>query len=197
MTLPPTPVSLLLRACDRGDQEAWAQFESFCVPVIHKALGAMRVSEQDRDDLTQDVLMIAMVQLTTGRFQYDPNKSFRSWLSTVTSNRAKRFFRERPAARGGGGTDHLAHVQQLPDEHSCGDPFEAEWRARCLQIAAEQVRKEVKPQTWAIFQTLVDGVPPQEVAAQFGTTIGNVYVIKARMVTRLQQAARRLCGDVP
>ena len=79
-----TPVSLLERLRDSFDADAWARFVSIYTPLIYSWGRHVGLQEQDAADLVQDVFATLIQVLPT--FAYDPRKSFRGWLRSVTLN---------------------------------------------------------------------------------------------------------------
>jgi RNA polymerase sigma-70 factor (ECF subfamily) len=70
---------------------------------------------------------------------------------------------------------------------------EEEHRRRVLEIAMKRVRAAVQPLTWEAFRRSVfDGIPPEAVAEQLQTTVGNVYVAKSRVLAKLREAVEQI-----
>jgi RNA polymerase sigma-70 factor (ECF subfamily) len=86
-----TRQSLLLRA-QTGDPASWEHLVTIYQPLIRGWLRQQAVHPQDADDLTQEVLTILARQLP--RYQHSGRTgSFRSWLRTITVNRAREYWR--------------------------------------------------------------------------------------------------------
>ncbi|KPK61772.1 MAG: hypothetical protein AMK73_07805 [Planctomycetes bacterium SM23_32] len=185
-----TRPSLLLRLRDPRDAESWREFAELYGPLVLRYLRRIGVSGDDAPDVAQEVMQIVLKQMP--RFDYDPAKgTFRGWLYTVTTNRARRFFarqRRRPPARGG--TSNVEMVEGLPDAGAgMEEKWEREWQVRCLQAAIATVRPRVKGTTWRAFEMAVlEDRPPAEVARELGMSIGQVYVSKSRVLKRLSEA---------
>ena len=65
-----------------------------------------------------------------------------------------------------------------------------------FDAAAERVKPNVRPATWAAFwATAVDGRAGPEVAAELGMTVGAVHVARSRVLARLRAVVRELTGD--
>lgn len=65
--------------------------------------------------------------------------------------------------------------------------FEAEYRKRLFQWAADTVKDEFTPATWAAFySTAVEGHPPRDAAADLGLSVGAVYIARSRVLARLR-----------
>lgn len=193
-TVQRTRASLLLRVRDKQDPGSWEEFVSLYGPLINRHLARLGVPHTDALDLNQDILRIVMIQITTGRFTYDPGRSFRAWLKRITRNTAYRHFRDRGRrAAVQGGTENLRQVGELayaPAESD--DPFEKEWRARRLQIAGRRVRERVASKTWEAFRRVVEGETPEQVARQLGMTVGAVFTYRSRVTAMLRKAVEEI-----
>jgi RNA polymerase sigma-70 factor (ECF subfamily) len=193
-----TRASLLMRVKDLNDQASWDEFVVLYGPFLLRCLRRAGVAERDALDLVQDVLRIVVEQI--GRFEYDAGRSFRSWLCTVATNRAYRFFAQQgrqPAGAGTGGTSHDEAIQELPAAAAGGedDWVEAEWRKRVLELAMTRVRSEVQPQTWDAFTLrYLDGLESAEVARRLGMNVGAVYTSVSRVLKRLRDAVEEIDG---
>src|SRR5262245_25651066 len=70
-----------LRRCPT-DQAAWSAFVDRYAPRIYAWCRQWHVQETDAQDVTQAVLIrLAEIMRT---FTYDPTRSFRGWLKTLT-----------------------------------------------------------------------------------------------------------------
>jgi RNA polymerase sigma-70 factor (ECF subfamily) len=169
-----TPVSLLQRLRQPSDADAWDRFVQLYTPLLAFWAARAGVPDSDAADLIQDVLVLLLQKLP--QFSYDPHKSFRSWLRTVTLNK----WRER-----------CRHVD-LPvaatlalDDVAVADPaeefWEAEYRQHLIGQALRLMQANFTTATWqACWQTTVNGKSAPVVAAELGMTPGAVRV--ARLV---------------
>jgi RNA polymerase sigma-70 factor (ECF subfamily) len=191
----PTRPSLLLRVRNLGDQASWQEFVELYGPLVLRVLLRMGMAYQDALDLQQDVMQVVMNRIARKPFQYDPSKSFRAWLSKVARHRAYRHFHEQARkAAAPGGSCNLAIVAGIADSGPAIEAWvEEEHRRRVLEIAMKRVRAAVQPLTWEAFRRSVfDGLPPETVAEQLQTTVGNVYVAKSRVLARLREAVEQI-----
>jgi len=184
-----TRASLLLRVRNLQDEESWREFLDLYGPLILRYLGKLGIFAHDAQDLLQDVMQILIRRLPT--FEYDPQKgSFRNWLCTVTTNRARRFFREKQRRDvPHGGTSNVQMVEGLPDDGpGITEIWEDEWRRRRLEAAMEKVRSHVRSSTWESFElTALEGLDPNTVAKRLNISVGQVYVNKSRVLKRLRE----------
>lgn len=88
---PDPPDVELARACQRGDDSAFAQLVERYQRLVFKIAWQRTHNRADAEDVTQDVFMHAYRSLPRLR---DP-QAFLGWLISIAHNRATRFFRSR------------------------------------------------------------------------------------------------------
>jgi RNA polymerase sigma-70 factor (ECF subfamily) len=182
---------LLLRA-GAGDGVAWERLVGVYQPMIRGWLLHHLVHAQEADDLTQDVLAVIVRELARFSHAGRPG-SFRSWLRTITVNRAREFWRAgRCRVRSEG--DFGEVLDQLADPDS---PLTATWDrehdAHVLRRIVALIESEFEQNTVHAFRRLVfDGCKPADVAAELGLTLAATYGAKARVLQRLRQEAEGL-----
>jgi RNA polymerase sigma-70 factor (ECF subfamily) len=143
----------------------------------------MGLQNADAADLVQDVFAILLQKFP--EFSYDQNKSFRSWLRTVTMNRWHDNLRRKATALRAAGPAGLEDVAVPPDAEALWDK---EYRDYLVNRVAELMKAEFQPTTWQAFWSLtVEGKSGAEVAATLGLSIEAVYTAKSRVLRRLRQ----------
>ena len=88
-----TRQTLIQRMQETQDEQSWEEFLQAYQPYIQAIVRNMKISEHDADDIVQQVMLKVWKNIAT--IENDPNKRFRSWLSTVTANCVKDFVRKR------------------------------------------------------------------------------------------------------
>ncbi len=189
--MPPSPetrLSLVVRLRSVRDEAAWAEFLAVYEPLILRLLRKHGLQDSDSRDVCQQVL--AAVAKDIEQWKPDGAKeSFRRWLFQIARNRVIKFLvKERRGLIVKGGTDTLRVLDALPDSNaSLSAEFEKEYRQQLLLCAAEQIRGEFRETTWqAFWRTCIDGCSVAEVAEELGTSVGNVYVARSRIMARLR-----------
>jgi RNA polymerase sigma-70 factor (ECF subfamily) len=177
-----TPASLLERLRRPGDAQAWARFVELYTPLLYHWARRAGLQEADAADLVQEVLALLFRKLP--ELTYDPGRSFRAWLRTVTLNKWREGLRHRlPVPVGDGGT--LAEAA-APDEMAAFE--EAEYRQSLVRQALRALEGEFPASTWKAFQEYVlAGRGAEEVAAELRLRVGTVYAAKSRVLARLRQ----------
>ena len=193
MVEPETRPSLMLRLREAADQQAWAEFVSIYEPLVLRLMRQRGLQEADARDVTQQVVLA--VTQAVDRWQPDGREaSFRRWLFAIARKLALKFVQRGhsplgTARRGTGGTDMLKLLDSLPEpEHRTAVAFDDEYRNEVFRWAAEQVRGEFRESTWqAFWRTCVLNEAIGSVAELLGTSTGNVYVARSRIIARLRQ----------
>lgn len=201
MVEPETRPSLMLRLRDPGDQQAWAEFVAIYEPLLLRLMRSRGLQEADARDVTQQVI-VAVMQAVDAWQPDGRAASFRRWLFGIARRLALKCLQRGipargPARRGAGGTDMLELLNNLPEpEARTVSAFEDEYRTQIFQWAAARVRDDFRETTWrAFWQTCVLGQPVADVAEALGTTAGNVYVARSRVIARLRQCIEEFEGD--
>jgi RNA polymerase sigma-70 factor (ECF subfamily) len=176
-----------------ADQEAWRRFTECYGRKIYAWCRQWNLQEADAEDVTQNVLIKLAEKMQT--FVYDPEKSFRAWLKTVTRNAWNDYWAGRKAVAVGGSqaVEMLATVEAREDlVRRLDDEFDRE----LLEQAAAQVRLRVTPRTWEAFErTAVQGQSGAEVAAALGMKVATVFVARSKVQKMLQEEIQKLEGQ--
>jgi RNA polymerase sigma-70 factor (ECF subfamily) len=180
-----TPASLLDRLRRPGEREAWDRFVELYTPLLyHWARRRLGLQEPDAADLVQDVFSTLLRKMP--EFQYDPGRSFRSWLYAVVVNKWHDACRRRAAAlRRGGGEAGLEEVA-VPDPSA--ELWQEEYRRHVTARALEWMQAHFEPTTWkACWEMTACGRPAAEVAAELGLTLAAAYAANSRVLRRLRR----------
>ena len=185
-TTPTTRASLLLRLRDPGYHEAWVEFVALYEPVIYRVLRRTGLQDADAQEVLQELFLA--VNRSIERWKHGTEHgSFRGWLHRVTRNLVVSWVRRKQRQL----TTTSIDLESLLESSShVGGPetdeFDRELRRALFQKASEQVRGEVRPQSWqAFFDVAVSGLSVAETASKLGMTTGAVRVAKCRIIARL------------
>lgn len=195
--VPDTRNSLILRLPDSRDIDAWDQFVAIYEPLVYRLARAKGFQDADAREIVQEVLVA--VSRAVERWDSDPELGrFRDWLFRIARNLMIKFMTRKKYRSIGSGDSGIA---QLLDQHC--DPndqnsaeFDLEYRREVFRWAAEQVRTQVKPNTWqAFWLTSVENQSVDSVAGQLGLTSGAVHIARSRVRGRLRDAVAQLQHD--
>ena len=189
-----TSVSLLDRLRLRPDEDSWKRFDDLYAPLIRGWLRRYSVTQEDAEDLAQEVMLVVMRELP--QFQHNRQRgAFRSWLRLVTVNRLQALWRAghgRAAASGNSAVQQM--LDQLQDPNSSLSKL---WDQQHDQHVARRLMELIQPRfeakTWLAFQRVVlDGMKAGEVARELGISVNAVLLAKSRVLSGLRQEMRGL-----
>jgi RNA polymerase sigma factor (sigma-70 family) len=193
-----TNPSLLGKLCrDPTDQAAWAEFVDRYGRKIYTWCRQWNMQDADAQDVTQAVLLRLAKRLPT--FSYDPTRSFRGWLRTLTHHALADFVKTRErGGRGSGDLETETFLQSLEARDDLLTVLEKEFDQELLEMATARVRLRVEPRTWEAFRlTAVDGLPGAEAARRLEMRVAAVFKAKSRVQKLLQEAIAELEGSCP
>jgi RNA polymerase sigma-70 factor (ECF subfamily) len=188
-----TRITLLGRLrLDPGDQAAWGEFVEHYGSRIYGWCRKWNLQEADAQDVTQNVLLKLAQKLR--EFSYDPTRSFRAWLKTLTHHAWSDFLESRQRAGLGTGDSRVADMlQSVRARDDLVSHLEAEFDREILQEAMARVRLRVAPQTWSAFAlTALEGLSGAQAAERIPMQVAQVFVAKRRVQKMLQQEIAKL-----
>jgi RNA polymerase sigma-70 factor (ECF subfamily) len=180
-----------------ADQAAWEEFAERYGRKIYGWCRRWRLQEADAEDVTQQVLYKLVHKMRT--FTYDPSKSFRAWLKTLTHHAWRDFVegRDRPGA-GSGDTRVLERLHTVQARDDLVDGLDEEFARDLLDEATARVRLRVQPHTWQAFHLLaVEGRSGAEASEQLGMKVATVFVARSKVQKMLREEVRKLEGRDP
>ena len=188
-----TRVSMLMALRnDPGDQAAWSAFVDRYGPQIHAWCLRWQLQDADAQDVTQMVLLRLVRYLP--EFAYDPSRSFRGWLRTLTAHSWSEFIRDQ--VRGVRGAADPAVADRLDTVEARVDlvrHLEETYDQELLELAMAEVCERVEAHTWEAFRlTAIEGAGAAEAAARLGIAVATVYRARHVVQTMLREAAAAL-----
>jgi RNA polymerase sigma-70 factor (ECF subfamily) len=128
-------------------------------------------------------------------FRYDPARSFRGWLKTVTHHVWQDLARGRRPVAAGGDPAADDPLQSLAARDDLAAGVEAAYEQELLERALDLVRRRVQPQTWDAFRlTAFDGLSGAEAAARLGMPVTSVYKARSNVQKLLEAEVADLEG---
>jgi RNA polymerase sigma-70 factor (ECF subfamily) len=188
-----TSTSLLGRVQrDPTDQAAWDAFVQRYSPKIYGWCRRWKLQQADAHDVTQEVLAKLAVKLR--RFVYDPEKSFRGWLRTLTEHALSDFLAERQRpGKGSGDSQVLEMLHQVEARADLVDQLREEFDRELLDEALARVRGRVAVNKWEAFRlTALEGRSGAEAAAALHMKVATVFTAKSKVQKLVQEEIRKL-----
>lgn len=187
-----TSMTLLERIqLNPDDPEAWRRFVESYQPRIRGWCRAWGLQDFDADDVGQDVLVKLFSALR--KFRYDPSKSFRAWLKTVTQHAWSDFIaaRRRDPGQDAESVSRVAESAEARSELE--RQIEAAFDRELLEMAMHRIKARVKPSTWDAFRlTAIEALSGAEAGRKLGIPVAHVFVAKHRVQKMLQEEVRIL-----
>jgi RNA polymerase sigma-70 factor (ECF subfamily) len=182
-----TRQTLLMRAKNPNDQEAWEDFEhyyrDFLRMVIYKVVRHQRFS----DDLLQSVLLEIWRSLS--RFEIDEQRAkFRTWMSRLVRNtvldhlkkesKQDKIVRERPK------------LDSTPSE--LDEMIQREWEIHLSRLAMKNIAERFSGKAIQVFQMSLDGNEVEEICCELSLSKDSVYTLKNRVKKYLIREIKKL-----
>ena len=177
-----------------NDTTAWEQFVSRYSPRILEWCQRWNLQHEDAHEVTQMVLIRLAAKMRT--FRYDPGRSFRGWLRTLTRHAWSDFatFQNR-GAKGAkqNGMEVLQTVEARDDlEQRLAEAFDLE----LLESATSIVKQRVQSQTWQAFQlTAIDRLSGATAAKRLNMSVASVFKAKSNVQQMLRSTVEKLDTD--
>ena len=191
--LPTTCVTLLARLRQEPtDQAAWGVFVERYGRHIYRWCRQWKLQDADAEDVTQDILMKLAQKLRA--FAYDPSRSFRGWLKTLTHHAWRDFVDSPRRARAAAGDREVWELMRtLEAREDLVQKLQEAFDHELLEAVKVRVRLRVAPHTWEAFRLVaLEGLPVAEVAATVQMQVAMVYVAKSKVQKMLQEEIQKL-----
>lgn len=181
-----TRQTLLIKIRDQYDDSAWEEFIAFYRPYIYRVIQSFKnIQAVDRDDIIQEVMLIAWKRLPT--FEYSKDKGgFRYWLGKVTQNAVYAYWnktQKNTFLKEADNADQLENGLDPEINQICLD----EWKKYIVEKAWENVEKQFNKVTLEAFERLSSGEKGEDVAKALNLSANSIYVYKKRVLAALQK----------
>jgi RNA polymerase sigma-70 factor (ECF subfamily) len=177
----------LLERLKEGQAEGWRLLLDLYAPLVLWWCARQRLRPQEAEEVAQEVFLTVTTRVA-GFTRQRQRGSFRAWLRAITRNQLAAYCRRRgrqPQALGGrAGEELLAGVPA--DPAGAPDPADdAAERGILRRRVLDLLRGEFDARTWdAVWQTVVEGRRPADVAADLGMSVNAVYIARSRVLGR-------------
>ena len=182
-----TRQTLVVRARDPNDSQAWDEFTDYYASFIRMVLMQLRAPKDDLEDLSQTILLKLWQNLSTVELGRD-HARFRTWLGTVIRNT---FYTHcsQGASRKRRETDAAVADVVRPDIE---DIIESEWRKHIIALVIERLKASFSGKAMDVFTMTLDGKSVDDIASALNLTKDSVYVLRNRVQSRFRKEARQL-----
>ncbi|HEY7426955.1 MAG TPA: sigma-70 family RNA polymerase sigma factor [Gemmataceae bacterium] len=179
---------------DPANQAIWSEFVDHYGPKIYAWCSKWGLQEADAQDVTQNVLLKLADKMRT--FTYDPSRSFRAWLKTLTHHAWSDYLESRQRPGQGSGDSRVADMlHSVEAREDLLQHLEAEFDRELLEEAMARVRLRIAPRTWEAFRlTALEGLSGAEAAERIPMQVAQVFVAKRRVQKMLSAEVAKLEG---
>jgi RNA polymerase sigma-70 factor (ECF subfamily) len=187
-----TRQTLLQRAKNPDDHQAWDEFTSYYRNFIQTLIYKMRFQGSDTEDLTQIILLNLWKTLAS----YDKEKaSFRNWMGAVIRNTTFNYYRKKSniAKREKEG---VAEFLEAMPESDLDDLIEREWKTYISELALKKMRELFSGKAIEVFELSLKGMPSEEIGEKLELKKDSVYVLKNRVKKKFMEEVRALVKEL-
>ena len=182
-----TRLTLIDRARDPNDSQAWDEFTDYYKSFIRMILRQLQVQPDDLEDLSQTVLLKLWQSLPTMEMGRN-HARFRTWLGTVIRNAVYDHFRQ-VTSRARRDNNAAAATVVSPDLE---DIIESEWRKHIIALVLERLQTSFSGKAMAVFTMTLDGKSVDDIASTLELNKDSVYVLRNRVQSRFRKEARQV-----
>ena len=189
-----TQKSLIRRARDPDDKQAWEDFVRYYERFIFHVLHRMNVSSSDFDDLVQNVLVKLWQRIST----YDPKKArFRTWLGVVVRNAVHDQFAESKRRRNL--LENEVDSMQIMGSENAPEIeriIEQEWAQYVTNLALQRIEKLFSEEAVRSFTLSTDGMSAKDIASELNIAVDSVYTLKSRVKARFLNQIKAVMDEL-
>jgi RNA polymerase sigma-70 factor (ECF subfamily) len=195
----PTRRSLLIRLRSWDDQQSWRDFFDTYWKLIYRAAIKVGLSDAEAQDVVQETVIAVAKKMEN--FKYDPAvDSFKGWLLYLTRKQIALQYRKRQREYGGRGPNPnftisggLVEALADPALSAFEQTWDAEWERNLMDAAIANVKQQVNPKQFQIFNFYVlKEWPVGEVARTLDVNAAQVYLAKHRISGLIKKELRKL-----
>jgi RNA polymerase sigma factor (sigma-70 family) len=182
-----TRLTLVDRARDPSDSQAWNEFTDYYTSFIRMVLMQLHAPLDDLEDLSQTILVKLWQNLLTVELGRD-HARFRTWLGTVIRNT---FYTHcsQAASRKRRETNAAVDDAVPPD---IDDIIESEWQKHIIALVIGRLNASFSGKAMDVFTMTLDGKSVDDIAAELELTKDSVYVLRNRVQSRFRKETRQL-----
>jgi RNA polymerase sigma factor (sigma-70 family) len=188
-----TRVTLLGRLeRDHDDPAAWSEFVEHYGRKIHTWCRVWGLQDADAQDVTQHVLLKLAARFRD--FRYEPGRSFRAWLKTLTHHAWQDFLKDRRRpGQGSGDSSGLDLVATVEAREDLALRLQEAFDQELLEEAMARVRLRIEPRTWDAFRLLTfDDWSGARAAQHLGMKVATVFVARSKVMRMIREEVARL-----
>lgn len=186
-----TRQTLLQRAQDPEDHQAWEEFVHYYRNFILMIIRKMNLSYSQQEDLTQEILLKLWKKLE----HYNREKAgFRTWLSAVIRNTVLKFYES--SGRRQVREDKSINFLDEGSETDLEIWVEEEWKSYLIKVALDNIKKIFSGKAVEAFEMTLEEVPVEEICKKLELKKESLYVLRNRVKSRFIEELRHLSSEL-
>ena len=181
-----TRQTLLQRAQNPDDNQAWEEFISYYHDFIQVLIYKLNFTGGDIEDLTQMILLNLWKNLE----KYDKERaSFRNWMGVIIRNTTINYYRKR--------TNQAKHdsIEVYLDKTPQSELdmiIEKEWKSYVCDLAFKKMQELFSGNAIEVFDLSMQGLSTEAIAEKLELKKDSVYVLKNRVKKKFKEEVRAL-----
>ena len=188
-----TSYTLIERAINTDDQEAWSQIYDFYKNFMLKILSNIGTPNNECEDVIQTVLVTLTKNLST----YDKSKGrFSTWLAKIVKHAGYRHFQKRENY-----AKKLENVsaQSEFDSYIGSNDFEKkiteEWESYLYEEACKRLEGTYRGKSLVAFKMHIEGCTLSQIEEATQYTAGTIYTLRKRVRKSIIAEIRSIAKD--
>jgi RNA polymerase sigma-70 factor (ECF subfamily) len=179
---------------DPSNQRAWEDFvHRYGTQILHWCR-RWNLQDADAQDVTQIVLTKLAEKLRT--FSYDPGRSFRAYLKTLTNYALYDFAESRKGHAAAGGSIAMEALHSVEARADLEQQLKSAFDQELLETAMERVQARVEEHTWSAFSaTALEGLSGAAAGERLNMKVATVFKARSKVQKLLQEEIQALEGD--
>jgi len=175
------------------DEAAWEEFLRRYGPRIQGWCRGWGLQDADAEDVAQMVLLRLAARMR--EFEYDPTRSFRAWLKTISHHAWCDLIAARKNQVGSGDSQIVSLLESVKARDDLAGRVEEAYDMELLEKALERVRLRVQATTWEAYRlTAIEGLSGAETATRLNMKVVTIFKAKSNVQKMLQEELRALEG---
>ena len=184
-----TQKTLIQRAQDPDDHQAWEDFVRFYESFVKMVLRKTNIPFHEEEDLVQSILLKVWKGLPNYEYRKE-NAKFRTWLSTIIRNTSITHFRKNEMESNK--KDKLLKNIESVSESKIEQVIDTEWNEYVADLAMEKVKEKFEGQAIEVFRLSLQEKNAREISEELGIKEDTVYSLRSRVKRRLKQEISKL-----
>ena len=180
-----TRLTLLQRAQNPDDEQAWDDFANYYHKFVMVILHQMGVNENDKADLAQEVLISLWKSLP--KLEFDSNRArFRTWMSSIIHRRVMDHYRK--VHRQSNKIEKFRNEEELSapiSQPEIEKLIQSEWEVYVVPAAMDRVTPIFSGKAMEVFKMSMESIPSDVIAEKLDLQRNSVNKLKNRVKERL------------